>query len=231
MRSWLVTALIFILLAATARRAIAQSIVLPKIDSINFFGEVGDFEGRDAVDAQTYGPFGAYGWGFETAFTMAAKDSYVVEMAIGYAQLFQHAKFSDGFSWKGEVRDLPSLSVYISFKNDLYVGIGTGIVSLANTTIDNGASRFAVTGDTFDAAAIVGYTIPLQSADSLADQHVKGFIETAYHARYFGGVNYGAGAPADLPGRVYLGGFTVLAGVQIAIGTKAAVADPAKISK
>jgi hypothetical protein len=201
--------------------AAAQSLMLPRIDSINFYGEVGDFEGKTAVDAQTYGPFGTYGWGFETAFTLAASDSHVVELAVGYDQLFQHARFSDGFTLSGEVRELPSISIYVSFPNDLYVGFATGVVSLANANInDAGAARFSITGDTFDAAAKIGYEIPLQPGTSIVDRRVYGFVESDYHARYFGGLNYGPGAPAELPSRMYLGGFTVSAGVQISLDGK-----------
>jgi hypothetical protein len=145
----------------------------------------------------------------------------VVELAVGYDQLFQHARFSEGFVLNGEVRELPSISIYISFANDLYIGLATGVVSLANANIDNGGgARFAITGDTFDAAAKIGYEIPLQPGTSIADRRVYGFVEADYHARYFGGLNYGTGAPADLPSRLYLGGFTVSAGVQISLDGK-----------
>lgn len=199
---------------ATAR---AQSVVLPKIDSIDFFGQVGDFEGGDAVDAKTLGPFGTYGWGFETTFNLNATNSNV-ELGVGYDQLYLHSKFRDGFVLSGEVRDLPNVSVYVSFRDDLYVGLATGIVSLANASINNRASRFTVTGDTFDVAAKAGYAIPFQSGVPSADRRVNGFVEADYHARYFGGINYGNGAPADLPSRVYLGGFTVVVGVQVSLG-------------
>lgn len=194
--------------------------MLPKIDGINFYGEVGDFEGHEAVDAQSYGPFGTYGWGFESTFTLSAKDTHVVELAVGYDQLFQHARFADGFVLRGEIRELPSVSIYVSFPNDVYVGIATGVVSLANANINDGVSRYSISGDTFDAAAKIGYTIPFQPGTSIENRRIYGFIEADYHARYFGGINYGAGAPADLPGRMYLGGFTLSTGVQISLDGK-----------
>jgi hypothetical protein len=216
MRSWIVA----LFLVSSSISAHAQTVMLPRIDGINFYGEIGEFEGKEAIDANTYGPFGTYGWGFETSFTLAATSSHVVELAVGYDQLFQHARFAEGFDLRGEVRELPSVSIYISFPDDLYVGLATGVVSLANATIDNGTSRFAITGDTFDAAAKIGYEIPLQPGTSIVDRRIYGFIEADYHARYFGGINYGAGAPADLPGRMYLGGFTLSTGVQISLDAK-----------
>jgi hypothetical protein len=215
-----IVVLILTLALASPITASAQTLMLPKIDSINFYGEVGEFEGKTAVDAQTYGPFGTFGWGFETGFVVASSDSHVVELSVGYDQLFQHSRFSDDFVLKGEVRDLPSISIYVSFPNDMYVGIATGLVSLANATIDNGTSRFAITGDTFDAAAKIGYEIPLQPGTSIVDRRIYGFVEADYHARYFGGITYGAGAPADLAGRMFLGGFVVSMGVQISLDGK-----------
>lgn len=201
--------------------AAAQAIPLPKLDGVTFFGEVGDFEGKEVVDSRTYGPIGAFGWGFETAFTVTAKDDYLVEIGVGYDQLFQRGKLRD-FAWTGEVRDLPSTAIYVSFPDGLYVGLATGIASLANASIDDGTSRYSVSGDTFDAAGIIGFSFSFEDRP-LDDRRVGGFVELAYHARYFGGVDYGPGAPASLPGSLYLGGFVASAGVQIAIGAKAAL--------
>lgn len=229
MRTRLATLILLVILSLplTAR---GQSIPLPKIDSINIYGQIGDFEGNDAIDAKTYGPFGTYGWGFETAFNLITADTHVVELAVGYDQLYQHAKFKDGFILDGEIRNLPNVSLYVSFKNDLYVGVATGIVSLANATINDGTTRVAIAGDTFDLAAKIGYAIPLQPETSIAERRVNGFVEADYHVRYFGGLNYGSEAPADLPSRVYLGGFTVLAGIQVSIdGGKAKAEEKAKL--
>lgn len=205
--------MLLVLLTATAH---AQTIPIPKIDSINFFVQAGDFEGKDAVDAQSYGPFGTYGWGFETNFNVASSASHVVELSVGYDQLYQHAHLGS-FALSGEVRDLPSLSVYVSFPSDLYVGLATGVVSLANATIDDGMSRYAVSGDTFDVAGKIGYAVSLQPGKELPDRRVSAFVEAGYHARYFGGITYGFNAPADLPQRLYLGGFVVALGIQISI--------------
>lgn len=223
MRSLVVISTLVILSTTAA----AQGIPLPKLDSVTFFGEVGDFEGKDVVDSRMYGPIGAFGWGFETGFTVTAKDDYLVEIGMGYDQLFQRGRLR-GFAWTGEVRDLPSTAIYVSFPDGLYVGLATGIASLANASIDDGTSRFSVGGDTFDAAGVVGFSFSFEDRP-LDDRRVGGFVELAYHARYFGGVDYGAGAPASLPASLYLGGFAASVGVQIAIGAKAAITAKPKV--
>ena len=216
---------LIILVAATALglsgSAHAQSVPLPRLDSISFFGEAGDFEGHAVVDSHTYGPLGTFGWGFETAFTVIAKTDYLVELAVSYDELFERARLGT-FVWTGEVRNLPGTTLYVTFRNGLYVGVATGVTSLAHTSIDNGTARYSVGGDTFDFAPSVGYSFPFQDS-SLDDRRVDGFVEVAYHVRYFGGLDYGPGAPADLPSSIYLGGFALCAGVQIAIGAKAAI--------
>ena len=104
----------------------------------------------------------------------------------------------------------------------MYVGLATGVVSLANATVGDDV---AVNGSTFDAAAKVGYAIPFQPNTPLEKQRVYGFIEADYHVRYFDLV-YGAGAPAGLPSRMYLGGATASIGIQVMIN-----ADKAKGAK
>jgi hypothetical protein len=208
---------VFVALVISPSVASAQSIVLPRLDSVNFYGEVGDLEAHEAKNLQ---PVGTFGWGFEAGFTVASSATHMLEISLGYDTLFEHARFNDGTLFTGELRDLPSISVYTTFSNDMYVGIATGVVALANATVDNGAARFSITGDTFDAAAKVGYTIPFQPGTSIENRRIYGFIEADYHARYFGGLNYGAGAPLDLPGRMYLGGFTLAIGIQISLDGK-----------
>lgn len=212
-----------------ARRAGAQSLSLPKIDNINVFGQIAEFEGKDATDAKTFHGFGSYGWGFETSFEMTVKDSYVVELAVGYDQLFLESKLG-AFTMHGTVRDLPSISAYTSLSNGLYFGIGTGLTSLANTTITDGTSRFTVSGDTFDLDGHVGYALALDGAKKLNDTRLNAFIDLGYHARAFGGVNYSTNAPvADLPSRLYLGGFVVAAGIQVSL--KPSNAGPSAIKE
>lgn len=213
--------LVILLLVGLETPAYAQIPPLPKLDSVSFFAQVGDFESGTLAGTRAYGPFKTFGWGFETAFTVVAKDDCLVELAVGYDQLFTRERLGS-FIWSGEVRDLPSTTIYVSFPNNFYVGVATGITSLTHTSINDGTSRFAVSGDTFDAAVVIGYAFPLQ-ARSLVDRRIGGFVEAAYHARYFGGLDYGPGAPASLPDRLYLGGFTVSVGIQLAIGAKAAI--------
>jgi hypothetical protein len=207
------------LVVATAV-AHAQSVGLPKVDSVNFFGEVGDFESREATSLNK---LPVYGWGFETTFTVSSTDTHIVELAIGYDQFFEHADLkASGYLLDGNMRDLPSISVYFTFRHNVYVGLSTGVVSLAGATVSNPSNRFTVTGDTFDAAGKLGYAIPFQPGQPLAKQRVYGFVEADYHARYFGALNYSAGAPADLPTRIYLGGVTLAIGIQVCIDPVAA---------
>ena len=209
--------LIFIALLLSASVARAQSIGLPHLDSVNFYGELGDFESRDAKNLQ---PVGIYGWGFEAGFTVAASDTHILELSVGYDSFFEHAQFHDGTVLTGELRDLPSISLYATFSNDVYIGLATGVVSLANASIAGRATQYTVSGSTFDAAAKIGYSIPFQSSKPIDKQRLYGFVEIDYHVRYFGGLNYGVTSPTDLPNRIYLGGVTVALGIQISLDGK-----------
>ena len=213
------------LLLALETPAAAQAVPLPRLDGIDFFGSVGDLESRAIAPAHRVGPFSTFGWGFETTFTVVAKDDYLVEIGVSYAQVFERGTLG-GYVFTGELRDLPGSTVYVTFHDGLYLGIGTGMTSLAHASVDNGTSRYAVSGDTIDLSGVVGFATTLLGRDA-ADRRVNGFVEVAYHARYFGGLDWGMGAPATLPTSAYLGGGTVSIGVQLAIGAKAAIAaDP-----
>lgn len=196
----------------------AQSLSLPKIDSVNFYGEIGDFESKEAKNLQ---PVGTLGWGFESVFIVAANTSHICELAVGYGQVIENMAFHNGYTLTGEVQDLPSISLYFTFHNDIYIGIGTGLISLANASINEGSTRITVSGDTFDASAKVGYAIPLQRSLPLEEQRFFGFVEADYDARYFGGLTYtgtpplSPGALAELPTRIYLGGASLAIGVQV----------------
>ena len=94
----LLVALLIVLSATPPARA--QTIGLPRLDSVNFFVEAGDFESKEAVDLQHPG---VYGWGFETGFTVASSDTHVLELALGYDQFLEHARFGDGAVLTGEL--------------------------------------------------------------------------------------------------------------------------------
>ena len=67
---------------------------------------------------------------------------------------------------------------------------------------------------------------------SLEHRRAYGFVEADYHARFFGGLVYGSGAPADLPSRIYLGGATVSAGIEVMLdASRAKIAPESQRSK
>jgi len=222
-----VITLVLGLLCVSVSAVSAQSFSLPKIDSINVYGQLGEFEGKHLVDAHQYTPanFGSYGWGFESSFDVLVKDDYAVELAVGYDQLFVQAKLDDRFSLHGTLRNLPAISAYVSFNNHTYVGLGTGLASFSNSSIQDSTGRYSFSGDTFDLAAKAGVTFALDRSTALKDRRVDAFIEGSYHARILGGVNYGTGAPADLPSRLFVGGVVVTAGVQISLKSSDTLTD------
>jgi hypothetical protein len=222
MRLFAIYQLCLCLLLALETPLHAQTIPLPRLDGIDIFGSVGDFESHTIAPLHHYGPFDAVGWGFETLFTVTAKDDYLVEIGVSYAQLFERATLGR-YTLTGEVRDLPGSTVYVTFPHGLYVGLGTGVTALAHASINDGTSRYSVGGDTLDLSGVVGYVITLHGRRA-SDRRVNSFVEIGYHARYFGGLDWGSGAPATLPISAYLGGCVVSFGVQIAIGAKAAIA-------
>ena len=201
--------------------ASAQGFPLPHIDDLNFYAQIGTTSGSKDVSDNRHDFPPQFGWGFETSFGLLHTDSVTVELALGYEQLFLHEKLSS-FELRGTLRDLPSSTIYISGTTGRlhpYLGFGTGVVSLANTTINDGTSRFSISGDTFDLDFKTGLAVGLAcDGDCAKHERVNLFVEGAYHARFFGGVAYGSGAPPDLPGSLYFGGFVVSAGAQVALG-------------
>jgi len=200
--------------AATSATARAQSLPpLPKIDNVNFFVQAGDVMGSGNVadDPSSRTHLGEIGWGFETTFDMPSPGWVKFELAVGYDQLFLRAKLDDKYTLRGAIRDLPSVSIYATAPCGLYVGLGTGMVSLDNVTAYTGSTReFSIAGDTFDLAAHVGYATPIGA-----------FVELAYHTRFIAGASYGAGAPAQgLPPSLYIGGVTLSIGWQISLRSK-----------
>jgi hypothetical protein len=217
--------LFFVGVMLSAGVARAQSIGLPKMDSISFYGEVSDFESREA---HSIAPV-VVGWGFETAFTVASAPSHTVELALGYDNAFEHAQLRNGAVLDGELRSLPSISVYLTLASDVYIGLGTGVVSLTNASLTTPAAKYPLGGDTFDASARLGYSLPLEPSKALANRRAYAFVEADYHVRYFGGLSYSLGAPPETPSRMYLGGASFSLGLQVMLD--AATAKAATVKK
>ena len=57
------------------------------------------------------------------------------------------------------------------------------------------------------------------------------FFEAAYHARFIGGVNYGAGAPDTLPSSLYFGSLIFSIGGQVTLKTKSTAASESDIKE
>lgn len=197
-----------------ATEAQAQAIALPQVDDVSFFVQAGAVHPGGEIEGAPRDGFGVMnmsGWGFETLFTMRSTPKWNVELALGYSQLFMRAKLADTYALRGTVRNFPSTSIYFTYRpKGLYLGLGTGPVSLSNVTAytPEGA-RFTVGGDTLNLALHGGWVTDLSDELNL-------FVEGAYHARYIGGLTYGSGAPSTgLPPSAYFGGVVLSVGVQV----------------
>jgi hypothetical protein len=127
---------------------------------------------------------------------------YLLELGVGWGQITEFASRDSTFDLHGSVRELPSVSLYVTDMNsDLqpYMGIRSGIIRLQNAQMVSRA-----TPDT--TALVKGY---FGSAEAFQLGFVIGFVkslapnlhlttELAHHRRYFPSVAW-ATAPADLP--------------------------------
>lgn len=218
-RVWIAVCAAAGLTASGAGPARAQSLSLPKLDSVNFYLQAGSLVGsHDLVDDPSANEkmFGELGWGFETLFDMATIGKWDLELAVGYDQMFLRSKFVNKYNLRGTLKNFPSFSIYASHENGLYAGFGTGVVTLSNVSaFSDGHRAFSIAGDTFDLTGRLGFVKGLGDSDSTKAPASSLFVELAYHARFLGGASYGAGAPDTLPGSFFFGGVVVSVGAQI----------------
>lgn len=218
-RTWFAACVAAVVAAGSAGQARAQSFSLPKLDSVNFFFQAGSLVGsRDLVDDPSANEktFGELGWGFETSFDMITSPAWDVELSVGYDQMFMRARFVDRYTLRGTLKNLPSISVYASHANGLYVGFGTGLVSLNNVSAFNDGHRaFSISGDTFDLTGRLGIAKNLGGSGGIKPANL--FVELAYHARFLGSAAYGTGAPDTLPRSLYFGGVVISVGAQVSV--------------
>jgi hypothetical protein len=192
------------------REASAQSLSLPSIDKINVFVHGGRLLGSDDLFSNKTLDIG---WGFETIFQLKELEvDRVIELAVGYDDLFMSASLGGRYQARGSIRSLPSISIYFSTFYNFYAGVGTGITSMTNVFVYDNTRRIAsLKGDTFDLAGTLGYIVPMG--------RVALFLEAGYHTRYLGGVSYGDHErPMDiagLPRSLYFGGFSLALGFQL----------------
>jgi hypothetical protein len=206
--------ILILILGASEQLAQAQSLSLPKIDDIAFFFQGGELiainntRGEWRKDKDSNGDTQhLFGWGFETIFEMRTIGKFDLELSVGYDQLSLRGRYTDRYSLRGTIRNLPSISAYAQHENGLYLGIGTGLTTLSNVAAyENGQRVFTLSGDTFN----------LSFKGGIVTKYGP-FIELAYHFRKFYGLGFGMGAPTDLPRTGDASGFVLSIGYQFGL--------------
>jgi hypothetical protein len=241
------TLLLAIAFVCGAGPALPQSVSLPQLSGLNGYAEYSQL-----------GPWQhgfTHGLGFETFTTLkkTTAHSWGAQLAIGYDNLpFRSGKIGDKYQINGEVRTLPSFTVYASRylvpsgRIGVYVGAGTGLVQLKNVTAyDTKRRPYAISADTWTAHPAVGLFFKVGKADSPSGEpnlNLELFVEYSHPVRTFSTLTYTLpktltlpdgktpddSLPADLPTSISTGGHVVSVGFSFSIPEKAAAKTDTK---
>ena len=146
-----------------------------------------------------------------------ADTTWIFEMGIGYGQLVGFDSTDPNVELYGQVRELPSASVYASYEPvGAYFGMRSGFMSIQGLrAYDPGGEAFTGTAESFLLAGVVGSAVEVLGFNV--------FLEGAYSIRHFPSVEWRAlspGTPLDssLPREMSFSGWSVGTGIQFAIG-------------
>jgi len=139
------------------------------------------------------------------------------EVALGYGQYFDLPTVP-GVTLRGAVRELPSVSFYVTHHLDgplgnwgLFGALRTGFLTLADARAYVGGDAVDLAGSTFEAGAGIG----------LVWSHL--FVEVGYRARYFPSLSQSGNNLAEVPRFLRMNGVFVQAGIQVSVGAGATV--------
>lgn len=142
---------------------------------------------------------------------------WTFEMGIGYGQTVGFESGDPSLDMRGQVRDLPSASIYASYEPlGGYFGLRSGFMRLQGLQVyDQADAVYAGEAESFLLAALVGHSVEVVG--------ITIFVEAAYTVRSFPSVEWRSvdrSTPLNpaLPRKLSLSGWTVGTGVQFGIG-------------
>ena len=144
------------------------------------------------------------------------------DLGIGYGQLDGVATMSP-YELRGYVRELPSVTLYATYRFNQYVGLysgaRTGIISLQDAQLfvprDTSTSLFTISATTFEIGVPVGLDIQLTEG-------VHFTAEFAYARRNFNSLSFNPATsiPKDYPHSMDMSGRSIAIGFQFPIPKK-----------
>ena len=143
---------------------------------------------------------------------------WTFEMGLGYGQLVGFDAAAEGLELRGQVRDLPSASLYANYDPlGFYLGLRSGFMKVQGLQLfDEEGNPFNGSAESFLMAVMLG-----QSREVLG---INVFMEGAYSVRYFPSVDWrgavsGVPLPVERPRELSFSGWSVGVGVQFGLGT------------
>jgi hypothetical protein len=146
------------------------------------------------------------------------RTTWTFEMGLGYGQLFGFQAGDPQFDLRGQVRDLPAVTLYATYDPlGTYFGVRSGFMKVQGLQVYNEAGNvFAGEADSFLVAGVVGGSTEFQG--------ITVFLEGAYSVRHFPSVEWSSlqfSVPLDtgLPRELSFSSWTIGTGVQFGLGS------------
>lgn len=147
-----------------------------------------------------------------------ASKYWILELALGYSQFASVRSRDASFELRGTARELPALTVYLSFDGYLgavtpYVGVRSGIIDIQNLQAIDGVrgietTVYSATPRAFQLGGIIGL--------AFGTWMLQPRIEYAYHLRDFPSLQWSPGkVPTRVPREIAFSGSTITVGLQI----------------
>lgn len=142
---------------------------------------------------------------------------WTFELGLGYGQLVGFDSGDETLDLHGQVRDLPSVSLYANYDPmGFYFGLRSGFMKLQGLQAFNeDGDAFTGEGESFLAALLLGQAVEVLG--------INVFIEGAYSVRYFPSIEwrtvaFGASLAPNLPRELSFSGWSIGTGIQFGVG-------------
>lgn len=156
-----------------------------------------------------------------TARPDSTKEYAVIELGLGYSQFSGLRSTDSSYQLYGTVRELPAVSVYLSFptvwsRGTPYLAARTGLIRLQNAQLvgppmtDSTSTAYVGSAEAFQLGAALGLAV--------GPRRLQGTIELAYHWRNFPSVLWSgqtAVLPTQFPTDLNLSGPSLALGIQV----------------
>lgn len=134
------------------------------------------------------------------------------ELGLGYGQTSAIEMLTEEYTVVGSVRDFPSASLYVSDeRSSFYAGLRSGLIQTSGLqAYDAAGTTLRASATAFQVGGLIGYAPRLFS--------VFPFLEAGWVFRQFGSIDWeGDVVPTELPRRLNLSGWQLVAGVQVSV--------------